>query len=90
MTELPADVQETLGQVLAEAQERVDDPEVSGQLVDTARRVTTNKVPEGALKERLLIGCDAVTEALAEDEQAVAVEYLASMERRVSEAGSQR
>ena len=82
--DLPADVEATLSQLLAEAAaaaRRRDVDEVSA-LVDTVETVSENKVPAAALRERLLHGCRVVGR-LAADEPLVAAEYLEAMARLV-------
>jgi hypothetical protein len=83
--DLPADVEATLTQLLAEsaAAARTCDVEEVEAIVDTVRTVVRNKVPQEALRDRLLHGCRAV-DRLVVDEPLVAAEYLEAMERLVS------
>lgn len=81
--DLPADVEATLTQALAEANDRTDDPETVRKLLDTVRRVATNKLPEGTLREQLLFGCDRARSALDDDDRVAASEYIAAMQRRI-------
>jgi hypothetical protein len=83
--DLPADVEVTLTQLLAEAAAaaRTRDVEEVEAMVDTVRTVVRNKVPQEALRDRLLHGCRAV-DRLVVDEPLVAAEYLEAMERLVS------
>jgi hypothetical protein len=83
--DLPADVEATLAQLLAEAAAaaRTRDVEEVEAIVDTVRTVVQNKVPQEALRDRLLHGCRAV-DRLVVDEPLVAAEYLEAMERLVS------
>jgi hypothetical protein len=83
-TDLPADVEATLGQLLAEAAAAARRREVDEvtAIVDTVETVVRTKVPAGDLRERLEHGCTTV-ERLVADEPLVAAEYLNAMERRV-------
>lgn len=94
--DLPADVESVLSQLLAEAATAAEggDVDTVGRVVDTVATVTTNKVPESPLRERLLFGCDAVDrliggvdpdDPLAPARGAVAAEYLRGMADRVVE-----
>jgi hypothetical protein len=97
--DLPPDVRAVLVQLLAEGREALaaGDREVAARTVTTAETVATNKLPEGALRGRLLHGCARVRELLAGDATVDGVEgrpgtaeeaaaaYLAAMERRVTE-----
>ncbi|WP_380675131.1 hypothetical protein [Salinigranum sp. GCM10025319] len=85
--DLPADVEATLAQLLAEAAgaaRRRDIEEVTA-VVDTVETVSRNKVPAGDLRERLEHGC-ATVDRLVADEPLVAAEYLDAMERLVRSA----
>ncbi|MEF8812738.1 MAG: hypothetical protein V5A55_02850 [Halovenus sp.] len=86
MDELPVDVRDTLCQVLAEAR-RTDDSETALALLDTARRVSANKLADGDRRARLLHGCERATVAFEEGEPARARAYVTAMERRVCEDG---
>ncbi|WP_152040874.1 hypothetical protein [Salinigranum salinum] len=83
--DLPADVEATLTQLLAEAAAaaRTRDVEEVEAIVETVRTVVRNKIPQEALRDRLLHGCRAV-DRLVVDEPLVAAEYLEAMERLVS------
>lgn len=85
--DLPADVEATLTQLLAEAAAaaRRREGEAVSAIVDTVETVVRNKVPAGLLCERLEHGCASV-ERLAVDEPLVAAEYLDAMERLVRSA----
>jgi hypothetical protein len=85
--DLPADVEATLTQLLAEAaaDARLRDVEAVVAIVDTVETVTRNKVPPGPVRERLLHGCRRV-DRLVGDEPLVAAEYLEAMERLVDAA----
>jgi hypothetical protein len=85
--DLPADVEATLTQLLAEAAAaaRRREGDVVSAIVDTVETVVRNKVPAGLLCERLEHGCTSV-ERLAVDEPLVAAEYLDAMERLVRSA----
>lgn len=93
--DLPADVESVLSQLLAEAATAAEDGDVDTvvRVVDTVATVTTNKVPEGRLRERLLFGCQAVRRQIvgvdpdspfASTRGAVAAEYLRRMADRVA------
>ena len=83
-TDLPADVDAALTQLLAKAAADARCHEVDAviAIIDTVETVTQNKVPDKETRERLLHGCRRVRR-LAEDEPLVAAEYLQSMERLV-------
>jgi hypothetical protein len=83
--DLPADVEETLAQLLAEAAAaaRRRDVDETSALVDTVETVSRNKVPAERLRDRLLYGCRAVDRLVA-DEPLVAAEYLEAMARLVA------
>ena len=83
--DLPADVEATLTQLLAEAAAaaRTRDVEEVEAIVDTVRTVVRNKVPQERLRGRLLHGCRAVDRLVA-DEPLVAAEYLEAMARLVA------
>jgi hypothetical protein len=84
---LPPDVRDTLRQLFDETQESVhDQPEAAYEQLDSARRVTETKVPETELRDRLLHGCAAATDALDENDPALAAEYTAAMGRRIRES----
>ena len=85
--DLPADVEATLTQLLAEAAAaaRRREGEAVSAIVDTVETVVRNKVPAGLLSERLEHGCASV-ERLVVDEPLVAAEYLDAMERLVRSA----
>jgi hypothetical protein len=81
---LPPDVRDTLCQLFEETRDRAhDDPATAYEQLDSARRVTETKVPETDLREQLLHGCSAATDALDENEPALVAEYAAAMARRV-------
>jgi hypothetical protein len=85
--DLPADVEATLAQLLAEAAgaARRRETEEVRAVVDTVGTVARNKVPAGDLRERLEHGC-ATVDRLVADEPLVAAEYLDAMERLVRSA----
>ena len=87
MTTLPADVHSSLSQLLsnATADARDGDADAVAGLVESIESVTINKVPDGALRERLLHGC-AEVDGLVESDPEVAAEYLRSMGRLVDQA----
>lgn len=93
--DLPADVESVLSQLLAEAADAAEagDVDTVTAVVDTVETVTTNKVPEGPLRERLLFGCATVLcllgdadpdGGLASGRGSVAAEYLRQMADRVA------
>lgn len=83
---LPPDVRDTLSQLFEETKARAhDDPATAYEQLDSARRVTETKVPETDLREQLLHGCSAATEALDENEPALVAEYAAAMARRIDD-----
>jgi hypothetical protein len=89
-TDLPADVQAVLDQLLAESRAAFREGDVTTGLstVTSASTVATTKLPEGDLQDHLRHGCARV-EAVATDEQAgaaVAAEYVAAMIRRFDAA----
>jgi len=87
---VPPDVRETLCQLFDETRERANDqPETAYEQLDSARRVSETKVPASELREQLLHGCAAATDALDENDPALAAEYAAAMARRVREAESE-
>lgn len=67
--ELSPDVRAVLTQLFAEGQDALaaDDRETAMQTVTTAETVATNKVPEGALRDRLIHGCERVRRLLDAD-----------------------
>lgn len=84
--DLPADVEATLTQLLAEgadAAEAGDDDTVAA-VVGTVESVTRNKVPECDLRDRVLFGCETVQELLDDPDLAVAAGYLRAMCERVA------
>lgn len=86
----PADVEAVLSQLLDEAQDANadDDTETIADVVDTARQVTTNKLPEGDLRAYLRHGCEQIQVQLDSDDpdtEAVAG-YLQAMEQRLEDA----
>jgi hypothetical protein len=83
-SDLPADVEATLVQLLSEAAAgaRRRDVEEVEALVDTVDTVAENKVPAESLRERLRHGCGTVRR-LVTDEPLVAAEYLEAMGRLV-------
>jgi hypothetical protein len=103
--DLPPDVRAVLAQLFAEGREALaaDDRGTAIETVTTAETVATNKLPEGALRDRLLHGCgrvrrllDAGVGASREDGDPpdgertdAAAAYLAAMERRVEDANGE-
>lgn len=83
--DVPADVEAVLAQLFDEASEAFErgDVETGVSAVTTAATVTRNKLPESALREELLHGCER-TEQVAADNDAVAAEYTAAMARRLA------
>jgi hypothetical protein len=92
--DIPADVQESLTQLLGECADALagDDVQTARETATSARSVATNKLPEGELRDHLLHGCDRVEmlldpEAGDEDvETDAAGEYIAAMRRRLPDA----
>lgn len=87
--DIPADVQETLAQLLAECATALDESDLSTarDTTESARAVATNKLPESDLRAHLLHGCDRVGMLLDPEEDDVepdaAGEYVAAMRRRL-------
>lgn len=89
--DIPADVEETLIQLLEECATALDGSEivVARETITSARSVARNKLPAGDLRAHLLHGCDRVETLLdpeAEDEEVeadAAEEYVAAMRRRL-------
>jgi hypothetical protein len=67
--DLPPDVRAVLTQLLAEGRDALatDDRDTAIQTVTTAETVATNKLPEGAFRDRLLHGCGRVHRLLVAD-----------------------
>ncbi len=67
--DLPPDVRAVLTQLFAEGQDALaaDDRETAVRTVTTAETVATNKLPEGAFRDRLLHGCERVRRLLETD-----------------------
>jgi len=86
--ELPVDVRDTLCQVLAEAR-RTGDSGTALALLDTARRVSTNKLAGSDRLDPLLHGCERATAAFKEEDLTRARAYITAMERRVCAAAVQ-
>jgi len=91
--DLPADVEATLTQLLAEGADAVEagDRETARSVVGTVETVTRNKVPESDLRERLVFGCGTVAALLDGDSPAdadltTAAGYLRAMRERVADA----
>jgi len=93
--DLPADVETTLLQLLAEGAEAAEagDDETVGAVVGTVESVTRNKLPECALRDRLLFGCRTVGGLLDDPDPTVATArarvtagYLRAMRDRVDAA----
>lgn len=84
---LPADVRDVLAQLLAEADDSVAAGEYDDTraIIDTVETVARNKVPNSDERERLLVGCGTVRDALGSDD-GIAQGYLRSMRRRVRNA----
>lgn len=88
--DLPADVKDTLTQLLGECATALDDDDLptARETIDSAESVATNKLPEGDLREHLLHGCARVSELLDPEEDVeadAASEYVAAMQRRLPE-----
>lgn len=89
--DIPADVEETLTQLLGECAAALEGNDVptARETITSARSVATNKLPSGELRDHLLHGCDRVETLLdpeAEDEEVeadAAEEYVAAMRRRL-------
>ncbi len=64
--DLPPDVRAVLTQLFAEGRNALaaDDRETAVRTVTTAETVVTNKLPEGAFRDRLLHGCERVRRLL--------------------------
>lgn len=79
----PTDVRTVLCQLFGAGREALaeDDPGRCERIVDSARSVATNKLPEGERRAKIRHGCERVQTLLADDETAAATEYLAAMER---------
>jgi hypothetical protein len=87
--DLPADVEATLTQLLAEGADAADagDGETVRSVVGTVASVTRNKVPESELRDRLLFGCGTVETLLDGDaDLRAAAGYLRAMRERVADA----
>lgn len=82
MEDIPVGVRDTLCQVLAEAH-KTEERETALALLDTARRVATNKLAEGDRQDRLLHGCERATTAFDAGNRELARAYIAAMERRL-------
>lgn len=67
--DLPPDVRAVLTQLFAEGRDALaaDDRDTAIQTVTTAETVVTNKLPEGAFRDRLLHGCERVHRLLVAD-----------------------
>jgi hypothetical protein len=88
--DVPADVDAVLAQLFDEASDAFErgDVETGVSAVTSAASVVRNKLPESALRGRLLHGCEraeAVATA-ADNDAAVAAEYVASMEQLLADA----
>jgi len=86
--DLPADVGETLAQLLTEGQAAIEEGEydTARETIGTAKQVATNELPAGPLREQLLHGCARAAYLLDPDgelEAEAAAEYLAAMVRRL-------
>lgn len=84
--DLPADVEAVLSQVFERVPAAMDrgESETALALVETARTVTTNKLPPGDTREILLSGCDRLAAVVSgtgntEARQALAAEYCDSL-----------
>lgn len=89
--DVPADVEAVLLQLFEAGSEAAQDGDsvTARETVERAETVIANKLPESDLKSQLHHGCERAHEALepeSEAETAVAVEYLAAMERRIEGA----
>jgi hypothetical protein len=89
---IPADARVVLAQSFGEAERslRSGDRETARALVATARAVSTNKVPAGERRTRLLDGCDRIVSILdgdgnGSDRRALAAEYCGALRRTVTE-----
>lgn len=93
--DLPADVETTLAQLLAEGADAAEagDGDTVAAIVGTVNSVTRNKVPDSELRSRLLFGCEAVRRLLDDPDPSaatarmhVAAGYLRAMRERVAGA----
>jgi hypothetical protein len=85
--DIPADVRETLAQLLAECAVALEEGDLSTarETAGSAETVATNKLPESDLRDHLRHGCNRVETLLdpAEEVEADAAdEYVAAMRRR--------
>lgn len=90
--DLPADVRAVLSQVFEAVPTELGRGETTAalSLVETARTVTTNKVPPGDRRQLLLSGCDRLETVVAgtgnhEDRVALAGAYCDSLSRLVGD-----
>jgi hypothetical protein len=87
--DVPPDVDDVLAQLFDEGRTAFEqgDVETGVSAVTSAATVARNKLPESALREAILHGCErAEAVATAEDgDSAVAAEYVAAMERRLAD-----
>jgi len=89
--DIPADVEETLTQLLGECAAALDGNDIptARETNTSARSVVTNKLPAGELRDHLLHGCDRVETLLDPEagdegvEADAAEEYVAAMRRRL-------
>jgi hypothetical protein len=86
--DIPADVRETLAQLLAECAAALEESDhaTARDTAASARTVATNKLPESELRASLRHGCERVEALLEADDEGVeadaAGEYVAAMRRR--------
>lgn len=83
--EVPSDVHAVLTQLLRASQTavRADDLATVDQAIETVETVSTNKLPAGDRRARLLHGCTEVRSTLDERDCEATMAYLAAMERRL-------
>jgi len=87
--DIPADVRDTLAQLLDECATALDERDLATarDTIDTAQTVATNKLPDGDLRDELLHGCGRVATLIDadddEDDTDAAGEYVAAMARRL-------
>lgn len=87
--DVPSDVYSVLAQLLTEGRTASVDGDLDtvGDVVDTVRRVSTNKLPESDLRARLLHGCTLLGDELdGEPDTDALAAYFRAMERRLENA----
>jgi hypothetical protein len=83
-SEFSGDVMDVLGQLFESTATALDDgdPDTARQCLTSAETVTTNKLPEGEFRSRLLHGCERALAAVDTDPP-VAAEHCRAMVRAV-------